>query len=76
MAEVVQENITPLFRPSCGDCDFCDGLRDMDYQGMDGAPTALRLEEEENIDSFEDSGSRPKTMKGGRRNDRQIGSSN
>ena len=57
MAETVQEdNTTPLFRPSCSACAFCDGLRDMDHQEKDGSLGMLRLEEEENQDGVEDAG--------------------
>ena len=64
MAKVEQEHTTPLFRPSCTDCGFCDGLRDMDHQEKDGAPGAIRLEEQDDYDGFEGSETRPKTMKG------------
>jgi hypothetical protein len=66
MAEVVQEPAAPLFRPSCRDCDFCDGLRDMDPQEKDGALGAIRLEEGEDYDGLDGSEVRPKTMKGRR----------
>ena len=66
MAEVVQEHATPLFLPSCTDCDFCDGLRDMDGQEKDGTLGVIRLEQEGDYDGFKDSGTRPKTMKGKR----------
>ena len=67
MAEpVVQENITPLFRPSCNDCAFCDGLKDMGEK--DGSPGVIRLEEEENRDVVEDAGNTPGTVKSRRRN--------
>jgi hypothetical protein len=68
-AEVAQDNVTPLFRPSCTDCDFCDGLRDVDRQEKDDTVGALRLEEEGNHDGFEDAGMSPKTIKGRRRNE-------
>lgn len=64
MAEVVQEHDAPLFRPSCRDCNFCDGLRDMDPQEKDGSVGAIRLDESEDHDGFEGSETRPKTMKG------------
>jgi len=66
MAEVVQEHVTPLFRPSCTDCNFCDGLRNMDCQEKDGALGAIRLEQEDDSDAFKDSETRPKTIKGKR----------
>ena len=66
MAEVVQEYATPLFLPSCTDCDFCDGLRDMDCQEKDGDLGVIRLEQEGDYDGFKDPETRPKTMKGKR----------
>jgi hypothetical protein len=66
MAEVVQEHATPLFRPPCTDCGFCDGLRDMDCEEKDGALGAIRLEQEDDYDGLNVSETRPKTMKGKR----------
>ena len=71
MAEVVQEHTTPLFRPSCTDCGFCEGLRDMGGQEKDDAPGAIRLEEQDDHDDFQGSETRPKTMKGRRWNEQR-----
>jgi len=69
MAEPVQEdNITPLFRPSCTACAFCDGLRDMDDQEKDGSLGVIRLEEEENRDAVEDAGNARRMVKSRQRN--------
>ena len=70
MAEVVQEHTTPLFRPSCTDCGFCEGLRDMGSPEKGDAPGAIRLEEQDDDDGFQGSETRPKTMKGRRRMNR------
>jgi hypothetical protein len=68
MAEIVaQEDIPPLFRPSCRDCAFCDGLKDMDCEEK-GPLGVLRLEEEENRDGVEDAGDAHNVVKGRRRN--------
>src|SRR5260221_10273135 len=76
MAEAVQENITPLFRASCRDCDFCDGLRDIDGQAEGGALGTLRLEEEEDQDGFENVESTSKGMRGRQRKERRKYCSN
>lgn len=66
-ANIAEENITPLFRPPCSDCAFCDGLRDMACQEKEAPLGALRLEEEETHDSAVDAGNTHMTMKGRRR---------
>lgn len=63
MAEIVaQEDIPPLFRPSCSDCAFCDGLKDMDCQEK-GSLGVLPLEGEEKRDGVEDAGNAHRVVK-------------